>query len=40
MAREPKISDEDYQRILQFIRNQGYQIDHLRKVPHGKIDED
>jgi apolipoprotein D and lipocalin family protein len=35
MARTPKIPAEDYQRILQFIKNQGYQLDHMRKVPHG-----
>ena len=35
MARTPTIPDEDYERILKFIQNQGYQLDKLRKVPHG-----
>ena len=35
MARTPTIPDEDYQRIEKFIENQGYQLDDLRKVPHG-----
>ena len=35
MARTPTIPDEDYQRIVEFIANQGYRLDDLRKVPHG-----
>ena len=35
MARTPTIPDEDYQRIVRFIKDQGYQSDDLRKVPHG-----
>jgi apolipoprotein D and lipocalin family protein len=35
MARKPWIPDTDYGRILAFLRNQGYSLDNLRKVPHG-----
>ena len=35
MAREPSIPDEDYDRILDFLMDQGYTLDNLRKVPHG-----
>ena len=35
MAREPSIPDEDYDRILDFLTEQGYRLDKLRKVPHG-----
>jgi len=35
MARTPKIPEAEYQRIIDFIENQGYQLDDLRKVPHG-----
>jgi hypothetical protein len=34
MARTPSIPDHDYHRILKFLRNQGYILDNLRKVPH------
>jgi apolipoprotein D and lipocalin family protein len=34
MAREPSIPDEDYDRILDFLTEQGYNLDKLRKVPH------
>lgn len=34
MAREQSIPDEDYQRILNFLTDQGYSLDNLRKVPH------
>jgi apolipoprotein D and lipocalin family protein len=35
MARETSIPDEDYERILKFLTDQGYKLDDLRKVPHG-----
>jgi len=35
MARTPAIPEAEYQRIIDFIENQGYQLDDLRKVPHG-----
>jgi apolipoprotein D and lipocalin family protein len=35
MARTPTIPEAEYQRIINFIENQGYQLDDLRKVPHG-----
>jgi apolipoprotein D and lipocalin family protein len=35
MAREPSIPPEDYERILSFLKDQGYALDGLRKVPHG-----
>ena len=35
MAREPSIADPDYERILEFLTEQGYKLDNLRKVPHG-----
>ena len=34
MAREPSIPDQDYQHILDFLTDQGYQLEDLRKVPH------
>ena len=34
MAREPQITDSDYQTILQFIAGLGYDISQIRKVPH------
>jgi apolipoprotein D and lipocalin family protein len=34
MARTPSIPDEDYNRILTFLKDQGYSLDNLRKVPH------
>jgi apolipoprotein D and lipocalin family protein len=34
MARESSIPDEDYQRILVFLKNQGYGLEDLKKVPH------
>lgn len=33
MAREPSISDVDYQRILDFLAQQGYDVAKIRKVP-------
>lgn len=33
MAREPRMSERDYQRILKFIERQGYDISRVRKVP-------
>ena len=34
MAREPSIPNQDYERILKFLTDQGYDLSHLRKVPH------
>jgi apolipoprotein D and lipocalin family protein len=34
MARRPSIPDEDYQRILAFLLEQGYALDKLKKIPH------
>ncbi len=35
MAREPAISDEEYDAILGFLQEQGYDIKKLKKVPQG-----
>jgi apolipoprotein D and lipocalin family protein len=35
MAREPAISDEEYDAISGFLREQGYDIKELQKVPQG-----
>jgi len=35
MAREPAISDEEYAHILNFLKEQGYDIIKLQKVPQG-----
>ena len=35
MAREPAISDEEYDAILSFLQDQGYDINKLQKVPQG-----
>lgn len=37
MARQPSIPDKDYGRILEFLTDQGYQLNNLRKVPHGPV---
>ncbi len=34
MAREPSLPQDDYQRILDFLKAQGYDLAKLRKVPH------
>lgn len=34
MAREPSIPEEDYEKILGFLEDQGYGLDGMRKVPH------
>ena len=34
MARESSIPVDDYERILEFIRVQGYDLDKLKQVPH------
>jgi apolipoprotein D and lipocalin family protein len=34
MARRPYIPEKDYQQILNFLIDHGYQLDDLRKVPH------
>jgi apolipoprotein D and lipocalin family protein len=33
MARTPSIPDADYERLLQFVAAQGYDVSLLRKVP-------
>jgi apolipoprotein D and lipocalin family protein len=33
MAREPSIPEEDYNRIIQFIADQGYDVSKIKKVP-------
>ncbi len=33
MARTPQIPDEDYQRMLDFLREQGYDVAKIQKVP-------
>ena len=35
MARTPQIPDAEYQRLVEELRGQGYDISKLRKVPHG-----
>ena len=35
MAREPKISDEEYASIKKFLQEQGYDLKDLQKVPQG-----
>ena len=37
MAREPSIPDKDYEQILRFLADQGYNLKNLRKVPHNPI---
>ena len=34
MARTPSVPDADYDRILAFLKDQGYSLERLRKVPH------
>ena len=34
MARTPSIADDDFQRIVTFLEDQGYTLEDLRKVPH------
>jgi len=34
MARSPKIDETDYQHLVMFVKNLGYDISMLRKVPH------
>ena len=36
MARQPSIPDVDYRRIIDFIVEQGYQLENLKKVPHAE----
>jgi apolipoprotein D and lipocalin family protein len=36
MARSPAIPADDYDRILNFLEKEGYDLSDLRKVPHGK----
>jgi apolipoprotein D and lipocalin family protein len=38
MARTPKIPEDDYNRILTFLRREGYDLSDLRKVPHDGAD--
>jgi len=35
MARTPQIPDAEYQRLVEELRGQGYDVSKLRKVPHG-----
>ena len=35
MARSPQIPDAEYQRLVEELRGQGYDVSKLRKVPHG-----
>jgi apolipoprotein D and lipocalin family protein len=35
MARTPQIPEAEYQRLLQFVAEQGYDTARLRRVPHG-----
>ena len=35
MAREATLPVDDYERILKFLRDQGYDLEKLRQVPHG-----
>ena len=37
MAREPSIPQADYDRILQFIEEQGYDISKIQKVPQRQV---
>ncbi len=34
MARKPSIPDDEYQGILDFLREQGYQLENLKKISH------
>jgi apolipoprotein D and lipocalin family protein len=34
MARTPQLSEADYQRFLQLIAEEGYDVSKVRKVPH------
>ncbi len=34
MAREPQLPEADYDRIVEFLAEQGYDVDAIRKVPH------
>jgi apolipoprotein D and lipocalin family protein len=35
MARDTSMPMNDYERILKFLREQGYDLEKLRPVPHG-----
>ena len=35
MARNNTITDTEYEQIVNFLRDQGYETDKLRRVPHG-----
>lgn len=37
MAREPSMPETDYERILGFLKEQGYELDDMRKVPHDRL---
>ncbi len=34
MARQPSIPEEDYRKMVQFLEDQGYDVNRLRRVPH------
>lgn len=36
MARQPKVSDPDYERLLNIAREEGYDLSQIRKVPHSE----
>jgi apolipoprotein D and lipocalin family protein len=40
MARTPTIPEDDYHRILTFLRQEGYDLSDLRRVPHGGVGKD
>lgn len=37
MARRPSIPEVDYERLVAFIEDQGYETGKLRRVPHGPV---
>jgi apolipoprotein D and lipocalin family protein len=37
MARDPSIPTDDYDRIIQFVADQGYDVSNIKKVPHKQI---
>ncbi len=34
MARSPKMDDQDYEKLVKFVQDLGYDVSKLRKVPH------
>ncbi len=37
MARQPSIPKEDFLKHLEFLKGQGYDINHVRKIPHQEL---